>query len=267
MVKLSSLVQQFNILWPDSGREQWDKPGLMLGSDSQEISKVLLSVDITNEVLDEAIASDAQLILSHHPMFLRGVHHLSSGTAKGAYVAKAVTSGIAVYAAHTNADFVPGGVSDTLGLSLGLTKLSALSQELNQGFVGELQKPLSLFDFARLVAKVLPPVAQGIMVAGDKDRMISRVGLLAGAGDSYLPEALNSQIDLFITSDLRHHPSQDFIEQSSISGGPSLINISHFAAEFLWLARAKSQLEQYFDDVEFSVTELSTDPWDFVVMQ
>ena len=267
MVKLSTLVEQFNSFWPESGTEDWDRPGLMLGSSDQNISKVLLAVDLTSEVLDEAVAVGAELVLTHHPMFLRGVHSLAADSAKGHCVAKATLANIAVYAAHTNADFVPGGVSDTLGLSLGLTKTSALRTNPEQGFIGKLERPLSLFDFSRLAAKVLPPVAQGVMVAGDKDRIISNVALVAGAGDSYLQDALVAGVDLFITSDLRHHPSQDFLEQSKIDGGPALMNIAHFAAEWLWLERAKSQLEQAFSEIEFLVSDLSTDPWDFVVMQ
>lgn len=267
MVKLSTLVTQFNELWPESGIEDWDRPGLMLGDLNQDISKVLLSVDITAGVLAEARSQDAGLIISHHPMFLRGVHSLSGDSAKGANVAFAIQHSLAVFSAHTNADFLEGGVSDTLGASLGLTKTGFLLASPQQGFIGELAKPLTLMDFARLAAKVLPPVAQGVMVAGDEDKMIQRVGLVAGAGDSYLGAALAADFDLFITSDLRHHPSQDFLEQSALTGETALMNIAHFAAEWLWLSRAAAQLSEKFPDIEFVVSDLSTDPWNFVVMQ
>ena len=122
-------------------------------------------------------------------------------------------------------------------------------------------------NFARAAAKALPSVAQGIKVSGDPDRLISRVGLVAGAGDSYLDIAQGANLDLFITSDLRHHPSQDFMEQGKLGSGPALMDIAHWAAEWLWLETAKQQLSDKFGSVSFIVSDLSTDPWDFVVMQ
>jgi putative NIF3 family GTP cyclohydrolase 1 type 2 len=104
-------------------------------------------------------------------------------------------------------------------------------------------------------------------VAGDSEKVISRVGLVAGAGDSFLPLAQLAGIDLFITSDLRHHPAQDFIEQSKLSAGPALIDIAHWAAEWVWLDQAAAQLASMHRDVEFIVSDLRTDPWDFAVMQ
>jgi putative NIF3 family GTP cyclohydrolase 1 type 2 len=97
--------------------------------------------------------------------------------------------------------------------------------------------------------------------------MISKVGLVAGAGDSYLNLAQGANLDLFITSDLRHHPSQDFVEQTKLTNGPALMDIAHWAAEWLWLEVAQEQLSDKFDSVSFIVSDLSTDPWNFVVMQ
>jgi len=104
-------------------------------------------------------------------------------------------------------------------------------------------------------------------VAGDSERLISRVGLVAGAGDGFLSIASQSGIDLFITSDLRHHPAQDFIEQSKLDAGPALLDIAHWAAEWVWLDQAAGQLSSMHRDVEFIVSDLRTDPWDFAVMQ
>ena len=267
MEKLSSLVEHFNVLWPESGIADWDRPGLMLGELTSDVKTVLLTVDVTMEVLQQAKSIGANLVLSHHPMFLRGVYSLSESATKGATTAFAIKNEIAVFAAHTNADFAIDGVSSTLARALGLGSLDYLDPATKQGFFGLLSEPITLLEFSRAVAKAIPSVAQGIKVAGDPNRMISRVGLVAGAGDSYLDLAQGANLDLFITSDLRHHPSQDFIEQSRLIGGAALMDISHWAAEWLWLETAQGQLSDKFGAVSFIVSDLSTDPWDFVVMQ
>jgi putative NIF3 family GTP cyclohydrolase 1 type 2 len=97
--------------------------------------------------------------------------------------------------------------------------------------------------------------------------MISKVAVLAGAGDGYLNQVAQSGADLYITSDLRHHPAQDFAEQGKITSGPALMDISHWAAEWVWLESAKAQLEKLNSQVEFVVSEINTDPWTFAVMQ
>jgi len=267
MEKISSLIEHFNVLWPESDIANWDRPGLMLGELSSEVDTVLLSVDVTIEVLQQAKSIGANLVLSHHPMFLRGVHSLNEDSTKGASTAFAIKNEIAVFAAHTNADFAIDGVSSTLAKSFGLGSLEYLDPDTKQGLFGFLSEPISLLDFSRAAAKTLPSVAQGIKVSGDPNRIISRVGLVAGAGDSHLDIAQSANLDLFITSDLRHHPSQDFIEQSQLIGGAALMDISHWAAEWLWLETAKGQLSDKFGSVSFIVSDISTDPWDFVVMQ
>lgn len=263
---LSNLLASFEKLWPKESAEDWDRPGLMVGNPSQEINKVLLAVDVTSEVIDQAIQTDCQLLLTHHPMLLRGVHELGELTLKGNLVAKAIKSGLAIFSAHTNADIAQGGVSQSLAKALELRNLAPLDAVSGHGIVGDVDE-MKLIDYARKISRAIPATAQGIRVAGDSEKLISRVGLVAGAGDSFLGMASLAGIDLFITSDLRHHPAQDFIEQSKLTDGPALIDIAHWAAEWVWLDQAAAQLAGIHRDVEFIVSDLRTDPWDFAVMQ
>ncbi len=263
---LENLISQFDALWPPASKEEWDKPGLMIGAPSQDVSKVLLTVDVTRDVIEEAIAAGCQLILSHHPMFMRGVFELSELGAKGSISALAIRNELAVFSAHTNADFQPGGVTQSLAARLGLSKLRAMESTNSHVVLGEIE-PVTLVDFARRIAKKLPAVAQGVRVSGDPDRLISKVAVLAGAGDGYLSMVVQSEADVYITSDLRHHPAQDFAEQSKLSNGPALMDIAHWAAEWVWLDSAKAQLDKLIPQVEFVVSEINTDPWTFAVMQ
>ncbi|MFM1993461.1 MAG: hypothetical protein RL537_150 [Actinomycetota bacterium] len=263
---LSNLLATFEKLWPKTTAEEWDRPGLMLGNPSQRVTKVLLSVDATAEIINQAIESGCQLLLTHHPLLLRGVHELGELTLKGNLVSKAIKSDLAIFSAHTNADIAQGGVSQSLAQELGLRNLAPLDSASSHGVVGNIEE-IKLMDFARAIARAIPATAQGIRVAGDSEKLISRVALVAGAGDSFLPLAAQVGIDVFITSDLRHHPAQDFIEQSKLTNGPALIDIAHWAAEWVWLDQAAAQLAALHPEVEFVVSDLRTDPWDFAVMQ
>ena len=142
-----------------------------------------------------------------------------------------------------------------------------LSPLNGHGALGELESNVPLIDFARLIAKRIPAVAAGVKVAGEPSKQIRKVAVLAGAGDSYLSEVLTSGADVYVTSDLRHHPAQDFMEQSNLISGPALIDIAHWAAEWVWLETAATQLRRIAPSCQILVSEINTDPWNFAVMQ
>jgi putative NIF3 family GTP cyclohydrolase 1 type 2 len=146
--------------------------------------------------------------------------------------------------------------------------VAASDFKTGHGRIGKLANSISLGDFARKVAGVLPSTAGGVKVAGDFDQVIHTVALCGGAGDSLISSALAKGADVYVSSDLRHHPVQDAIEQALASGKQmALIDVSHWAAEWLWLEVAANQLAQRFPEVQFVVSHLRTDPWDFVVTQ
>ena len=263
-MRLSELISFANSRWPVVDAAQWDNPGLAVGKAEQEISKCLLSVDVTPAVMQEAIDGGSQLIISHHPLLLRGIDSVTPERLKGWIITKAIENSISIFSAHSNADFVENGVSQTLAKTLGIQVEGYLTA--SEGVVGSIA-PTPLIEVARNFAKLIPSVAQGVLVQGSPDRVISRIGLVAGAGDSYLAAAAEAGVDLYITSDLRHHPASDFRDQGFVASGPALMNIAHFSAEWPWLDQAAKELGKAFPAVEFVVSELNTDPWDFAVMQ
>jgi dinuclear metal center YbgI/SA1388 family protein len=231
----------------------------------------MLSVDVTSEVVAEAIDSKIDLLIAHHPFLLRGVNSVSENTAKGRLLSMSIRAGLAIYSAHTNADVVEKGVSDELARRLGVEQRVALApfgESVGLGRIGRLGEAVTLGSFARLVANVLPPTASGVRVAGDFDQMVERIAVCGGAGDSLLSAALSAQADVFVTADLRHHPVQDAREFAGLTRGtPAIIDVSHWASEWLWLEVAAGQLQRQFEEIEFSVSDLRTDPWDFVITQ
>ena len=265
MTLVSDIAAFANKRWPLEGAADWDNPGLAIGNPSHSVSKVLLAVDLTHEVLDEAEAHGFQLVFTHHPFLFRPTSSLADNSLIGSIASRAIKGDIAVFSAHTNADFVERGVSQTLARLLGLRNLRPLTSD-GEGVIGDLEAT-SLLDYSRAIAKVLPSCAQGVLVQGEPSTLIQKVGLVAGAGDSYLDAALASDVDLFITSDLRHHPASDFREKAALGKQRSLISIPHFAAEWPWLSVAAAELSDAFPSVEFEVSEINTDPWTFAVMQ
>lgn len=271
-MRLSQLIDTFEELWPQSGAETWDAPGLLVGSSLADVSRVLLTVDVTNELLTEAIAEKFDLILAHHPALLKGVSSLAANTGKGSLVTRAISANVAVFAAHTNADIVEHGVSDTLARVLGLSDIKPLMPSAHpgqgHGRIGVLEEEMSLGEFARLVANALPATATGVRVAGEYSQSISRVALCGGAGDSFIADAASAGADVYLSADLRHHPTQEAREQALADGSNmALVDVSHWASEWLWLDVAARQLREAHPEIEFVVSTLRTDPWDFVVTQ
>lgn len=143
-----------------------------------------------------------------------------------------------------------------------LFELAPVEGDGGLGRVGTLAAPESLRDFATRVAAAIPATATGVRSAGDPDRMISRVAVQAGAGDDLLDVARRTGADVYVTSDLRHHPASEALEWP---GAPALIDIAHWAAEWLVLPRMQARVQQRLEAAGFPVdsvvSELCTDPW------
>lgn len=256
------LVREFSdaceVLWPASTASEWDRPGLSLGSFQASVSAVLLSVDVTAEVLDEAESLGANLIFSHHPLLLRGVSSVAEDSTKGKLVAQAIRAGISVFSAHTNADIVEDGVSDVISKRLNLLDSKVLFKthaSSGHGRIGRLAEPATLGELVERLASFLPSTARGVASSGHAETVVQTIALCGGAGDAFIGDAVASGADAYITSDLRHHVTQE-------SGIP-LIDVSHWASESLWLEVAARQLTEIFPNEKFLVSSMATDPWVF----
>ena len=258
-------------LWPLAGAEAWDAPGLLSGDPTAPVERIHLAVDAVLDTVDEAVAAGAQLLVVHHPLLLRGVTSVAEDRYKGAVIARLIRGGCALVAAHTNADIVQRGTSAVLAERLGLIEtrpiVPATDPATGLGRVGRLAEPTTLGTLARALGQLLPATASGVRVAGEYDREVASVALCAGAGDSLLahPEVLAA--DVYITSDLRHHPASEAVENARVAGGPALIDVSHWASEWLWLDVAAEQLRAALPGVGVTVSELRSDPWDFAILQ
>lgn len=265
-VRLSHVITVLEELYPPAWAEPWDAVGLVCGDPDQEVGRVLFAVDPVAAVVDEALEWGADLVVTHHPLLLRGVHSVAATTPKGRLVHRMITNGIALHTAHTNADRADPGVSDALARAVGLTgelrPMVPADDDPRRGLgrIGELDEPVTLREFTERAAAGLPPTAWGVRAAGDPGAVVRTVAVCGCAGDSLLDTARAAGVDAYLTADLRHHPASEFAEH----GGPALVDAAHWATEWPWLADAERRLAASSPEagkLETRVSTLVTDAW------
>ena len=372
MPTLREIVDLVHGWYPPETADSWDAVGLVAGDPAAAVGKILFAVDPAPEVADEAAAWGADLLVVHHPLFLKPVHGIATTTPKGRTISTLAAAGCALLTAHTNADRAVDGVSEAIGRALGLTDLTPLTgasgpamdklvvfvpaekadhvrdaiAEAGAGAIGDYDRctfsttgegrfrPLegadpaigsvgnvevvdevriesvlprsrrttvvramlaahpyeepaydvleladpgvaeagvgrigsiretTLQHFAEHVGHALPETAHGVRVAGHPDRTVRRVAVCGGAGDFLLDTVRGTDADVYVTSDLRHHPASEFREHE----GPALVDVAHWAAEWTWLPVVQAKLvEALGDTVETRVSDIVTDPWTFRV--
>ncbi|MFF0271411.1 Nif3-like dinuclear metal center hexameric protein [Kribbella sp. NPDC004536] len=270
MTTLGDVLAVLDRLYDPAWAEDWDAVGLVTGDPDQEVRRVLFAVDPMRAVVDEAIDGGFDLLVTHHPLLLRGVNSVAATTPKGRVITDLIRAGVALHVCHTNADNANPGVSDALAAAIGLRDthpLKAMPAEhqlpsgLGGGRVGVLEEPLPLREFARLVAERLPRTGHGVRVAGDLDRMIGTVAVVGGAGDSEFARVREAGVDAYLTADLRHHPATE----AQAYGDPALVDVAHWASEWPWLADAERLLLEGLatrgSTVDTHISTLCTDAW------
>ncbi|WP_421083006.1 Nif3-like dinuclear metal center hexameric protein [Rothia nasimurium] len=278
---LADVLTAFHELFPPALAESWDSVGLVVGRQNARVSRVGFAVDATVATAREAADRGAGLLITHHPLLLRGASFLPDTDYKGEIVHTLIEAGCGLLGAHTNVDSAPHGTNHIFMEKLGITETDILTGAqttqiegkdvcVGIGRVGQLPAPVSLKELAEKIAEFLPATAGGLRIAGRADQQVQKIALCTGAGDSLFGEARASGADVYITADLRHHPASEAREQALISGGtPALIDCSHYASEWLWMDGAARLLTEKLAErgfgVETYVSTLNTDPWDFTV--
>ena len=262
MATLKQVVDVLETLYPLRYAEQWDEPGLIVGDLRHDVRNIAFAADPSMAVIDQAIAGGIDLLICHHPLFFRSVHAVSGLGFRGEIVRKLNLAGCALWVGHTNADASYRGVSMAAADAFGLIEQRPLvpiedpkaEHPVGLGRVGRLQEPIALRDFARRVADALPYTELGVQVCGDLDATIGTVAVLPGSGDSLFDEVRAAGVDVYVTSDLRHHPVTDAIEQARYEASmraadielgrgdatvrPMFINTPHSAIESIWFQYA-----------------------------
>ncbi|MGJ9411147.1 Nif3-like dinuclear metal center hexameric protein [Aeromicrobium sp. CF4.19] len=371
MTRLRDVVVVLDELYDPLWADDWDAVGTVVGDPDAEVRRILLAVDPVAAVVDEAVEWGADLVLTHHPLYLKGVTSVAATTPKGRVVHRLIEHGIALHTCHTNADSPPLGVSESMALALGLIDVRPLDADLEaldawvvhvprddaaavaaamhdagagaigaydraffvaegtgsfrpldgaspaigavgvvesvdesrvelvaprrlrervreamcsahpyeevshqvletaagpadrgSGRLGTLPEPMSLAAFADHVATSLPQHHSATRVAGDPDTLVRTVALCGGSGDFLLGAADAAGADVYVTSDLRHHPVS---EHREAAGACAVVDVPHWAAEWTWLPVAARELAARLGDtVDVRVSTIVTDPWTMV---
>lgn len=286
---VADCVAALESAYPPGFAESWDAIGLTVGDLAAPVRRVHFAVDPTVEVAEEAAALGADLLVTHHPLFLRGVHAIATTSAGGRVAHTLIRSGVALFTAHTNADSACSGVNDALADTLGLRDVRPLTGpaaaaaatadadgdadgaaaggwrdgRVNPGLgrIGELAEPEPLADFCARVAARLPAVAGGVRATGDPDRPVRRVAVCGGSGGELTAAAAAAGADAFVTADGRHH----YVLDAAAAYDVAVVDVAHWASEWPWLPVAArclaNALAAHGRTVVTSVSTLVTDPW------
>ena len=188
-------------------QEHYDNAGIQVGDLDAETRKALIALDVTEELVDEAVAKKCDLIISHHPLIFHGLKHLTPNTYIERVVMKAIKHDIAIISMHTNLDNSYLGVSRVLAERLGLSNLTLLQPSVDEpelcgaGMIGEFDQPMKELDFLGFVAeKIGSPCLKHSVLTG---RMIKKVALCGGSGTPFMPDALRKKADAYLTADIK----------------------------------------------------------------
>ena len=223
--KVKDVIRVIEDFAPLSLQEGWDNSGLCIGSPDASVSGVLLGLDCTPELVDEAVACGADMIVTHHPLIFSGLKKISPDNQVGQAVIKAIQAGISIYAAHTSADKVVAGVSGAMAARLGLENVSILDEDgegTGLGVVGDLHTPISAHEAIRLVKERFS--LKAMRTSKPLEGMITRVAMCGGSGGSLIGAARRSGAQLYISGDISYH---NFFTED----GFMIMDIGHYESE------------------------------------
>lgn len=259
------IIQIFEQLAPKYLAIPEDKIGLQLGTLNKDVNKVLLTLDVLDGVVDEAIDKDIDLIISHHPIIYRPLKVIRTDIPQGQMYEKLIKNDIAVYVAHTNLDIAMGGVNDTLVEKIGLENAEVFFSEMEGekfglGRIGVLPEEKSLDQFAKDIKKCLN--LEGVRVVGVMDRIIKKVAVVGGDGNKYISLASFIGADVLITGDIYYHNAHDAMNHNL-----ALIDVGHYVEKNVF-ENVKLYLEKEFDKnrlkVDIIISEVNTNPFKFL---
>lgn len=231
MVKVKDVFELLNKFAPVERKMDFDNVGLLVGDRESEVKKILVALDVTDDVVSEAILKKCDLIVSHHPLIFTAMKAVVQSDLTGRKVIELVKNGISVISMHTNLDVSHGGVNDTLAKQLGLKNIYCPYPEGKDGNenvyglmrCGEYDSEITLDAFLKNVKETLG--ASGLRFT-DAGRNVRKVAVVGGAGNSEIMDAYLAGCDTYVTADVKHN---GFIDAKEL--GMNLVDGGHFCTE------------------------------------
>ena len=262
-MKCSEIFEYLKRLYPLELAMDWDNSGFLLGRSDKEVRKVLVVLDITNEVLDYAGAKSIDLIVSHHPIIFSAIKRITDDTLLGNYILKILKNDISVIAMHTNFDIANGGMADICSERLGISNTCVFErtnicdgEELGVGKIGDLKKALSLDELVSLIKEKFNLEKVAVFGRENIKGKISRIAISPGSGKGMYKHAL-AEADVLITGDITHHEGLDASNE-----GICIIDATHYGLEHIFIEKIEDDLKK-FDEINIFKFK-NTDPVEIV---
>ena len=236
-VNVADIIKIMEEIAPPAMAEDWDNVGLMLGRRCKAVKKLLLALDITGEVVQQAIVQKADMIITHHPLIFRGLKRVTDNEWQQELLLTLAEKGIAVYSAHTNLDCVSSGVNDVLAKKLHLDSVDVLDSDNGLGRIG-IVPACSLHELAAMVKKVL---RADYVAVGDAGKQVHKVAVCGGAGSDLISLALLCGADTLVTGDIKYHEAQ-----KAVFSGLNVIDAGHQPTELPVMDDLADRLSQRF---------------------
>ncbi|MGL6267139.1 MAG: Nif3-like dinuclear metal center hexameric protein [Chitinophagaceae bacterium] len=257
-MQISQIINFLETIAPLSMQESYDNAGLITGSPAWDCSGAMISLDITDEVLDEALKNNCNLLIAHHPIIFKGLKRITGNEYVGRNIIRAIKNDLAIYAIHTNLDNVLEGVNGKIAEMIGLADCQALMPLSNthpgygSGLTGHLSKPMDEKAFLGMVRDIFKiPV---IRHSGYMHKPIQQVSLCGGAGSFLISNAIANNSAIFLTADLKYH---DFFEANNRI---VLADIGHFESEQFTTDLVYGILKEKFPTFAVLKTGVNTNP-------
>jgi dinuclear metal center YbgI/SA1388 family protein len=263
---MTDWLQLMDDVAPLSIQESWDNSGLQIDYGNEEVERILVALEITGDVIEEAISKTANMIVVHHPLIFEPIRKIDYRDMEGDYILRLIRSGISVYAAHTCFDSARNGNNDHLMELLGIQRFSRLNMP-GRGFedstlarIGTLPESMLFSRFLERLDRALGHPG-GIKVSGDPARLIRKVAVCCGGGGEYYQGALAAGADVFISGDIKHHEAQKARES-----GLCVVDAGHYGTEKIFVQNMAQQLKQKgAGALTVICSEVMQNPYDFIL--
>ena len=257
-MKIKEVTKALERFAPLPLQESWDNAGLQVGLTEAEVSGALLCLDVTCQIVDEAIQKGCNLIVSHHPLIFRKLARLTGEDYVQQAVMKAIANGIVIMSMHTNMDNAQGGVNFKIAEKLGLRNVHFMSTrtvdgvECGSGVTGEFEEPVAADDFILLLKKAF--CVECVEANQLLRRPIKKVAMCGGSGSFLLDEAVEAGADAFLTGEMHYHEYFDHDDEIQIAV------IGHYESEQFTQQLLQRIIEKECPGVECHLTEVMTNP-------
>lgn len=241
MLTVQQVYDFINERAPFDTQVPYDNSGLLVGDPGREVTGIHFALDVTNAVIDEAVAAGANLIVTHHPMMFSAIKRLVETTCEARLLCRLIREGISLIAAHTNLDQAPGGVNDVLAAAIGLSNVTG------EGFlrVGDLPCDMSAAELGVHISRCL---GDTVRIMGNPDARISRVGMCSGSGSDEWPQAAAMGAQAFLTGEAKHHHALE-----AADSGVVIFEAGHHATELPGIFALADALQSWPDIVQYNI--------------